>query len=159
MLKKGGGAAPGWMSAICTRRPSSNRVYPEGGRECRKFNEWAAQAQVSLRLDSMGLVFPPGAPLRRGGVYPLKAGGAERRRASMARRDVGPRKELVPRPLTPHISASCVPQKGGLLGSSCTRMWPGEWPGNAREPRQHWRKRDDWRRVGPVSRQGPRTGW
>ena len=45
----------------------------------------------SLRLDSMGLVFPPGAPLRRGGVYPLKAGGAELRASYMARRDVWPR--------------------------------------------------------------------
>ena len=46
-----------------------------------------------------------------------------------------------------------------MVAHSCTRMWPGEWPGNARDARQHWRKRDDWRRVGPVSRQEPRTGW
>ena len=43
----------------------------------------------------------PSAPGRR---FPLKAGGAELRLLYGAWRDVGPRKELVPRPFTPHIS-------------------------------------------------------
>ena len=35
------------------------------------------RSKVGLRRLVMGWVFPPGAPLRRGGVYPLKAGGAK----------------------------------------------------------------------------------
>ena len=58
-------------------------------------------------------IIPPGAPLRRGGVFPPgapQAGGAVRRRANMARRDVGPRKELVP---SPHISPLVAFRKKG----------------------------------------------
>ena len=64
-------------------------------------------------------VFAPRAPLRRGGVVPLKAGGAERcAELYGAERDVGPRKELVvylvlPRPLTPHISPLVAFRKRG----------------------------------------------
>ena len=68
--------------------------------------------------------FPPGAPLRRGGVYPLKAGGAELRSELY-----GAERRGAPHPSaatlwssTPHISASCVPQKGGLLFSGMARM-------------------------------------
>ena len=65
----------------------------------------------------MVFIFPsggPSAPGRR--LSPQGRGGPSAALCYMARRDVGPRKELVPRPFTPHISASCVPQKGGLAG-------------------------------------------
>ena len=42
-----------------------------GANEC-------AQRKLGLRPGMVFIFFPPGAPLRRGGVYPLKAGGAER---------------------------------------------------------------------------------
>ena len=122
-----------------------------------------AQLKVGLRRPGMVFIFSLRGPLCAGEAFiPSRPGGPSAALCYMARRDVGPRKELVPRPFTPHISASCVPQKGGHMvvhSCSCTRVWSSEWPGNTRGLGEHWRKNDDWRRVGPVSCQGPREGY
>ena len=69
---------------------------------------------------SWACVFPPGGPLRRGGVYPLKAGGAKRcAELYGAERDVGAHERRTRSflgSLDPtYLTAGCVPQKGGVL--------------------------------------------
>ena len=82
-----------------------------------------AQLKVGLR-PGMVFIFSLRGPLCAGEAFiPSRPGGPSAALCYMARRDVGPRKELVPRPFTPHISASCVPQKGGSMGGHFLLTW------------------------------------
>ena len=70
------------------------------------------QLKVGLR-PGMVLVFPPGAPLRRGGVYPLKAGGAKRCAVLYGTERRGaPVRPSLPLPPPPHISPLVAKAKG-----------------------------------------------
>ena len=99
--------------------------------------------------DSMGQIFPPGAPLRRGGVYPLKAGGAELRSELYgAERRGAPLLPPLRSGRRPHISPLVAFRKKEgsyfLAWRAWSRDWRGEWPFNARGPGEHGRRHGGW---------------
>ena len=92
--------------------------------------------RVKASSPSWACVFPPGAPLRRGGVFAQAAGPGG---CCKPWRDVGPRKELVPRPFTPHISTVlATPKRGATVsrtGHTELRVDHGSHPGHVRVER------------------------
>ena len=103
----------------------------------------------SWSKEASELAFPPGAPLRRGGVYPLKAGGAELRSELYgAERRGAPLLPPLRSGRRPHISPLVAFRKKEgsyfLAWRAWSRDWRGEWPFNARGPGEHGRRHGGW---------------